>query len=151
MSQPPPQASFGGLSVGASSFTPRTSKAIKISRPDGTAVDLKKEAAAVIPPKPTPSAPSSGLVTPETPSLDGQIAEPPKKKTPALPIFVRLESEDQKKARLEEEARRERIRKEEEREDIERKERKERLAKEQEERKVKEKDAAERVSMRLLA
>jgi len=112
--QAPPQTPFGGLSIGASSFTPapRASKAIKISRPDGTALDFKKEAAALVAPKPTPSSSSSGPATPETPLNEGQLAEPTKKKTPALPIFVRLESEDQKKARIEDEARRERIRKE---------------------------------------
>lgn len=143
--QGPPQTPFGGLFGGASSFTPRTTKAIKISRPDGTTVDLKKEAVAVAP-KPTPSASSSGLATPETPINDGQLGEPPKKKVPTLPVIVRLESEDQKKARLEEEARKERIRKEEEKEDIERKERKERSAREEEERKNREKEAAEMVS-----
>ena len=145
-SQAPP-TSFGGLSGGASSFTPRASKAIKISRPDGTPVDFKKEAAAVVSTKPASSAPSNGFAVLETP-VDGQ-AEAPKKKTPALPIFVRLESEDQKKARLEEEARKERIRKEEEREEIERRERRERLARDEEERKAKEKEAADLVRLEL--
>ena len=134
-----PQNLYGGLSGGASSFTPRTSKAIKISRPDGTAVDLKKEAAAVVVTKPTPSASPSGLATPAT---DAHVVE---KKVPDLPIFVRLESEDQRKARLEEEARNERIRKEEENEEIERKERRERLAREDAERKVGEREKAEKV------
>ena len=102
-------------------------------------LDLKKEAAAGVVTKPTLSASTSGIGTPDA---EGQIAE---KKVPELPTFVRLESEDQRKARLEEEARNERIRKEEEKEEIERKERRERLAREDGERKVAEMEKAEKV------
>lgn len=121
--------SLANLSVGAATFTPRASKALKITRPDGTEVDFKSVAAAAKAPA-TPS--SSGIATPEP--AEG---EPPKKKMPTLPVIVRIESEDQKKQRLEEEQRQARIKKEEEREEEERKERKERLAREEKEREAK--------------
>jgi len=60
-----------------------------------------------------------------------------------LPVVVRLESEEQKKARIQEEERKARIKKEEEREEAERKERKERKAREEEQRKAKEAEDAE--------
>ena len=141
--QPIANGALGGLSVGASAFTPRATKAIKISRPDGTAFDLKQAAAAAGTAKPVSP---SVTATPEISGGETPVAEPIKKKLPTLPVIVRLESEDQKKARLEEEARKERIRKEEEAEDKERKERKERIAREEEQRKVKAKEAADQVS-----
>ncbi|WWC89214.1 uncharacterized protein L201_004132 [Kwoniella dendrophila CBS 6074] len=116
------------LSGSAPTFTPRRSAAIKISRPDGSALDLK--AAAIKLP-----APSSGAGTPELPSEPQ--AEPVKKKV-ALPVIVRIESEDQKKARLAEEADKEKLKQTEEREEKERQERKVKKAKEEEERKAKE-------------
>ncbi|WWD17169.1 hypothetical protein CI109_101607 [Kwoniella shandongensis] len=131
----PSTPGFPQLSGGAPTFTPRRPTTIKISRPDGTAVDIKEAAKAAV--KPTlSSAPSSGAATPELPS---EVApEAPKKKLPTLPVIVRIESEEQKKKRLAEDADRERIRKIEEKEEQERKERQERKAKEEEERKTKE-------------
>jgi translation initiation factor 4G len=106
------------LSAGASTFTParRPTSAIKFARPDGTPVNLKEAAAAAKGP---------------TPEVEAVVAqEPPKKKMPSLPVVVRLESEEQKKDRLVEEGRLERIRKEEAREAEERKERQARKEKE---------------------
>ncbi|WWC70114.1 uncharacterized protein I206_104061 [Kwoniella pini CBS 10737] len=123
------------LSGSAATFTPRkTTAAIKISRPDGSAVDLKdiQEASKVAKVSPTP--PSAG--TPEIPA-EAPAPEAPKKK-PALPVIVRIESEDQKKARLAEEAAKEKLKLMEEQEEKERQERKEKKAKEEEEKKVKE-------------
>ncbi|WVW84052.1 hypothetical protein I302_106080 [Kwoniella bestiolae CBS 10118] len=125
------------LSGAAVAFTPRRSTAaIKISRPDGSALDLKAEAAAKAKTSPVPS---SGAGTPELGSEAAapQPAEAPKKKL-ALPIVVRIESEEQKKIRLAEEADKEKLRLTEEREEKERQERKEKKAKEEEERKAKE-------------
>ncbi|OCF38389.1 translation initiation factor 4G [Kwoniella heveanensis CBS 569] len=122
------------LSIGAPTFTPRRSAAVKISRPDGTALDLKD--VAKVGGKPSPSAPSSGAGTPELPSEAPQEAS--KKKAISLPVVVRIESEEAKKARLSEEADKERIKKIEAQEEKERQERKERKAKEEEERKAKE-------------
>ncbi|KAK8864522.1 hypothetical protein IAR55_001772 [Kwoniella newhampshirensis] len=131
----PSTPGFPQLSGGAPTFTPRRPATIKISRPDGTAFDIKEVAKAAV--KPTlSSAPSSGAATPELPSETP--AEVPKKKLPTLPVIVRIESEDQKKKRLAEEAERERIKKIEEQEEQERKERQERKVKEEEERKIKE-------------
>ncbi|KAK6909957.1 hypothetical protein I203_103983 [Kwoniella mangroviensis CBS 8507] len=121
------------LSGSAPTFTPRrTTAAIKISRPDGSALDLKAEAA--VKAKTSP-APSSGAGTPELGSEPQQ--EAPKKKL-ALPVVVRIESEEQKKLRLAEEAAKEKIRLTEEKEEKERQERREKKAKEEEERKAKE-------------
>jgi translation initiation factor 4G len=117
------------MSGGAPSFTPRTSKAIKFTRPDGTAVDIKEAAAAVK--GPASSVSSSGGATPEIPPAESK-PEPPKQKVPALPVIVRIESEEQRKQRLKEEADKERRRKIEEEEEQERKERKARQAKERE-------------------
>ncbi|WVR06939.1 hypothetical protein IAU60_003975 [Kwoniella sp. DSM 27419] len=121
------------LSTTAPTFTPRRSAAIKISRPDGTAMDLKDVVKANV--KSGSSAPSSGAGTPELPS-EAQVEAP--KKKPTLPVIVRIESEDQKKKRLAEEADRERIKQTEAQEEKERQERKERKAKEEQERKAKE-------------
>jgi translation initiation factor 4G len=120
-----------GLSAGAAAFTPRAKSTIKISRPDGTSVNLAEEAAAAK--GPTPSS-TSGIATPEQ-----SAEEPPKpqKKVPGLPVVVRLESEDQKRHRLEEEARITKMKEQEKREEAERKERQERRAKEEAESKAK--------------
>ena len=133
-----PAAPFGGgsLSGGASTFTPRASKVIRFARPDGTAVDIKEAAAAVKIPTPViPAATTPELKQEEAPPTR---PEPPKKKLPSLPVVVRLESEEQKKARLVEEAQHARFKQEEEREERERKERKERSARQEEEAKAKE-------------
>lgn len=136
----PAQNNFS-MSGGAIAFTPRAkSSAIKFSRPDGTAVDIKEVAQTVKGPTPSPSVVGTPDLS-ETPSV-----EPPKKKVPTLPVVVRLESEEQKRVRLDDEARQERIRKEEEAEEIDRKERKERkekAAREEQERQARE---AEEVS-----
>lgn len=114
------------MSSGAASFTPRTSKAIKIARPDGTEVDLKTVAV---------KAPAAS-----TPPVEP--AATPVKKPYSLPVIVRLESEEQKTQRLKEEADREKIKAIEAAEEKERKERKERQAREAEEKRV----AEEKVS-----
>ncbi|WVQ80835.1 hypothetical protein IAT38_002942 [Cryptococcus sp. DSM 104549] len=140
------------LSGSASSFTPRrATAAIKFSRPDGTAVDIK-EAAKAAGTKGSFAAGSAGALTPETTGTGEAAAaspaaqaEAPKKKIPSLPVVVRMESEDQRKARLAEEAEKERIREIERKEEEERKARQERKAKEEEERKEREaKEAAEK-------
>lgn len=124
----PPSSSFTppvgnqSLSVSASSFTPRATKAIKLTRPDGTVFDIKKEAAAAKGPT-TPY--SSGLATPETKE------EAPKKVVPTMPVVVRMESESQRLERLKEEAQAAKIKEIEAKEEEERKERKARQAKEQ--------------------
>ncbi|WRT66489.1 uncharacterized protein IL334_003448 [Kwoniella shivajii] len=122
------------LSGSAPTFTPRRSNAINFKRPDGSAFDIKEVAKASV--KPTSPVPSSGPATPEIPS-EGSQQEAPKKKL-ALPVVVRIESEEQKKARLAEDANKEKRRSEEEKEEKERQERKEKKAKEEEERKAKE-------------
>ncbi|KAK4690002.1 GPI-anchor transamidase subunit U, partial [Tremellales sp. Uapishka_1] len=134
------------LSAGAIAFTPRkATSAIKISRPDGTALNLKEAAAAAG----TKGSPLPARVnTPEAAPIE---VEAPKKKMPTLPVVVRIESEDQKKIREEEERRKERIRKEEEMEEKERKERKERVAKEEEEKKVKAAKEAKEAEAKQLA
>ena len=111
-----------GLSGSASSFTPRTSKAIKFTRPDGTQLDIKKEAMAV---KGTNTPSSSGVVTPEPKEA------PPKKIVPTMPVVVRMESESQRLERLKEEAQAAKIKEIEAKEEEERKERKARQAREQ--------------------
>lgn len=115
-----------GLSAGAAAFTPRAKSTIRISRPDGTALNLAEEAAAAK--GPTPSS-TSGVATPEQ-----SVEEPPKpqKKVPGLPVVVRLESEEQKRQRLEEEARIGKMKEQEMLEEAERKERQMRRAKEAE-------------------
>lgn len=65
-----------------------------------------------------------------------------------LPVTVKIERPEERAARLEEEAKRERIRAQEEKEEKERKERLEKKAKEEEEKKAK--DVAEKVSIRIL-
>ncbi|ORY32813.1 hypothetical protein BCR39DRAFT_521719 [Naematelia encephala] len=117
------------MSGGAASFTPRAKSTIKISRPDGTEVDLKKEAAAVKP----PSVPSSGVATPEPSAA-------PAKPAFSLPVVVKIQSEEQKREEAERAAQAERIKKEEELEEKERRERKARQAKEEEDRKAKEEE-----------
>ena len=120
---PPVQGQYApSLSGSAASFTPR--KPIKFSRPDGTPLDLKSAAAAIKVPT-TPG--SSGVVTPEIKE------DPPKKKLPTMPVMVRMETESQRMARLEEEAQAARIKEVEAKEEEERKERKARQAREQEE------------------
>ncbi|KLT45414.1 hypothetical protein CC85DRAFT_282480 [Cutaneotrichosporon oleaginosum] len=120
------------LSAGAATFTPRAPKStIKISRPDGTTVNLAEEAAAAK--GPTPST-TSGVATPEQSTEE---APKPQKKVPGLPVVVRLESEEQKRQRLEEEARIAKMKEQEKREEAERKERQERRAKEEAESKAK--------------
>lgn len=131
-----------GLSAGAMSFTPRAKSAIKFSRPDGTTVDIAEAAAAAK--GPTSSA-TSGAATPET-----TVEEPPKKKLPALPVIVRLESEEQKKTRLAEDEKRRKIQEQEEKEEQERKERVERRAKEERERKAKEEAEAKELEAKEL-
>lgn len=121
-----------GLSPGAAAFTPRPKQMIKIARPDGTPVNLSEEAAAA---KGPTSTSTSGVGTPETGS-----EEPPKKKMPTLPVLVRMESEEQKKARLAEEEKLKKIKEQEEKEEAERKERRERREKEEAERKAKEEE-----------
>ncbi|ORX35774.1 hypothetical protein BD324DRAFT_581987 [Kockovaella imperatae] len=122
--QPP---SFTGLSGGASTFTPRaTGKAIRLTRPDGTAIDVKEAAAAA-------KGPAASVPTAEKAPETAASPQPPKKKLPTMPIIVRPESEEPNKALLEEDQRALRIKREEEIEAQERKERKERLAREAEE------------------
>lgn len=112
------------MSSGAASFTPRTSsKAIKFARPDGTEVDIKEVAKPV----------ANGASTPQTPPVE---AVTPAKKPASLPVVVRLESEEQRKLRMKEEANMAKIKAQEEQEEIERKERKERQAKEAEEKRL---------------
>jgi len=123
---PPVQGQYG-LSGSAASFTPitpRAKTAIKFTRPDGTPLDIKSAAAAIKAPT-TPG--SSGAVTPEAKE------EPPKKKLPTMPVIVRMETESQRMARLEEEAQAARIKDVEAKEEEERRERKARQAREQEE------------------
>ena len=132
MQSQPGAPGYGGLSGGASSFTPRAAKTIRFARPDGTAVDIKEAAAAVKGPVTSPAPSTTKPAEPAAPVETPAPTEPPKKKVPSLPVMVRLESEEQKKARLAEEEQSARIRKEEEREAQERKERKERLAREEE-------------------
>nr|ODN97506.1 translation initiation factor 4G [Cryptococcus depauperatus CBS 7855] len=116
-----PSAQF--LSGGAPSFTPRgASKTIKLSREDGREVDLQTIAKAV---KPGPGATGDGV--PDKPVTN---VETLKKKT-GLPVVVRLESEESKKARLAEEERQAKIKATEEKEASERKERSEKKAKEE--------------------
>ncbi|KAL7421895.1 hypothetical protein Q5752_003667 [Cryptotrichosporon argae] len=121
------------LNPAASAFsTPRARTALKISRPDGTQLDLSQAATAASVKTPG-SAPASGAATPETPA-----EEPPKKKVPALPIVVRMESEDAKAKRLAEEAQKQKIKEQEDKEEQERKERQAaRKAKEEAEQKAK--------------
>jgi translation initiation factor 4G len=114
-------------------FTPRTKQTIKISRPDGTSVNLAEAAAAAKGPS---SVSSSGVATPDVAVAE----EAPKKKMPSLPVIVRLESEEQKKTRLAEEEKRRKIKEEEAKEEQERKDRLERRAKEEEDRKTKEEE-----------
>jgi translation initiation factor 4G len=121
-------ANTPSLSAGAMAFTPRPKQTIKISRPDGTQLNLAEAAAAAKAPS---SVSSSGVATPDA-------DEAPKKKIPALPVIVRLESEEQKKTRLAEEEKRKKMREEEAKEEQERKERLERRAKEDQERQAKE-------------
>lgn len=106
---PPTNSAF--LSGSAASFTPRATKAIKFTRPDGTTVDLKQAAAQAKGPTSEPTPPDST-----------------KKKVMSLPVVVRLESETQRVARLEEEAQQAKIRDIEAKEEEERKERKARQA-----------------------
>jgi translation initiation factor 4G len=67
-------------------------------------------------------------VTPEPPKE--VVKEEPKKKVPTLPVIVRLETAEQRAARLEEEAQKKKIQEIEEKEEKERQERKARQAKE---------------------
>ena len=92
-------------------------------------MDIKEAAAAVKGPTPV----SSGVATPEPASLESEV---PKKKVPALPVMVRLESEEQRQARVKEEKEQARIREQEEQEEQERQERKERLMREEAQRKT---------------
>ncbi|WVQ80834.1 hypothetical protein IAT38_002941 [Cryptococcus sp. DSM 104549] len=138
MGNPATASPYSHLSGGASSFTPRRSAAIKISRPDGSTLDIAEAAKAS---KKTPE--TSGTTSPAPAGETAAEAkeEAPKKKMPALPVIVRIESEEQKKVRLAEEAEREKKRELEKKEEEERKERQEKRAKEEEERKAK--DAAD--------
>ncbi|KAL0253970.1 hypothetical protein I308_101349 [Cryptococcus tetragattii IND107] len=135
------------LSSASASFTPRRSAAIKISRPDGTEFDLKKEALKVssATASPAPTSPASTPHTPATPSseLKNAKVDTPKKPVFGLPVTVKIERPEERAARLEEEAKKERIRAQEEKEEKERKERLEKKAKEEEEKKAK--DVAEKV------
>lgn len=140
------------LSGASATFTPRRSAAIKISRPDGTEFDLKKEALKVSSTtvSPAPTSPASTPHTPATPNseLKNVKVDTPKKPVFGLPVTVKIERPEEKAARLLEEAKREKIRAQEEKEENERKERLEKKAKEEEEKKAK--DAAEKVSIRSL-
>ena len=145
----PGQPSFN-LSGTATAFTPppRSVSKIKLSRPDGTPLELKKAAPAANKAS-TPT--SSGVATPDP------VEEPPKKKVPSLPVVVRMESEAQKAARLEEEARQKHIKEIEAKEEAERQERKLRQEAEKKEREQKEqkerekKQAAEEKKVEALA
>lgn len=128
----------GNLSAGAATFTPR--KVIRFTRPDGQELDLAKVAAAS---KAPASSVSSGVATPEVPAA---AEEAPKKKVPSLPVIVRMETEEQKKARVLEEEKIKKIKEEEAKEEQERKTRQERRAKEEQERKTAEDKAAEEKS-----
>lgn len=133
MGTPTSQVGTPSLSAGAVAFTPRAKATIKISRPDGTSLNLAEAAAAAK----GPSTSSSGVVTPD---LAAAAEEVPKKKMPTLPVIVRLESEEQKKARLAEEEKLRKIKEQEAKEEEERKARVERRVKEEEERKAKEEE-----------
>lgn len=134
------------LSGASAAFTPRRSAAIKISRPDGTELDLKKEVLKVssATASPAPTSPASTPHTPATPNseLKNVKVDTPKKPVFGLPVTVKIERPEERAARLEEEAKRERIRAQEEKEEKERKERLEKKAKEEEEKKAK--DVAEK-------
>lgn len=124
------------LSGAASVFTPRgASKAVKIAREDGTAVNMKEVAEAAS------KAVSSGAHTPESAAQQSKDDAPRRK--PGLPVIVRLESEEQKKKRVAEEEREAKLKSVEEKEEQERRERLEKKIKEDEERQAKE--AAEKV------
>ncbi|BEI85507.1 hypothetical protein CcaverHIS002_0509080 [Cutaneotrichosporon cavernicola] len=146
---PSPAQASAGLSAGATAFTPRAkSSMIRISRPDGTSVNLVEAAAAAK--GPTPSS-TSGVATPEQ---SAEELPKPQKKVPSLPIVVRLESEEQKRHRLEEEARISKMKEQEKREEAERKERQERRAKEEAESKAKaaaEAEAEEETNAKVVA
>lgn len=125
--QPPP-ASFSpqpqpSLSGTAPAFQPpaiRERRVIQIKRPDGTALDL-----------PTPKPSTSTTPEPTKPAVSTPI-----KVKPSLPVVVKMESEEGKKLRLQQEADKEKIKKEEELYEREKKERKERQAREAEEKRI---------------
>jgi translation initiation factor 4G len=117
------------------SVVPRQKAALVIKRPDGTAVDV----AAAAPTK------SNGN-TPE-PVAPAAVAAPvaPKKTGP-----VKMESEEQRKARLAEEAQKEKSKKDEESSEQEQKDKKEREAKEAEEKRVAEEAKAKEEAVSVL-
>ncbi|WVQ72365.1 hypothetical protein IAR50_001917 [Cryptococcus sp. DSM 104548] len=125
-------SSVGGppayLSGNATNFAPRKSAAVKISRPDGTALDLEnmKETAK---PETAPSTIPAPVST--TPGPDVL-------KKRALPTVVRIESEEQRQKRIAEEARAKELKDADDVAEKERKERMEKKAKEEQERKDKE-------------
>ncbi|ODN94166.1 hypothetical protein L198_05017 [Cryptococcus wingfieldii CBS 7118] len=131
------------LSGNATNFAPRKSAAVKISRPDGTALDLEniKEAA-----KPAEAASSTNPVSAST-TPGSEVL-----KKRALPTVVRIESEEQRQKRMAEEARAKELKNADDIAEKERKERMERKAKDEQEKKDKEakdksdKDASEKAA-----
>jgi translation initiation factor 4G len=84
------------LHASANAFVPRTkSSAIKITRADGTAVDLATAAKELKTPNPTGGPSASASATPGTP-----VPASTKPKLPAMPVVVRMETEAQKAKRL---------------------------------------------------
>lgn len=104
-----------GLHAAASSFVPRVNKSIKITRADGTLVDLSSAAKE----RPATASPAPSNVSPATPT------PPTKPALPSMPVVIRMETEAQKaKREADQEAEKQRKL----REDHEEKERKEREA-----------------------
>jgi len=115
-SQAPPY-----MSATASTFTPRKSAAIQIKRPDGTALELA----------------SAKSTTPEPTA----VAPTPARPKSSTPVPIKMESEEGRKARLAEEAEKERLKKEGDKSEQDKKDLKEREAKEAEEKRVAEEAA----------
>ncbi|WVQ72373.1 hypothetical protein IAR50_001925 [Cryptococcus sp. DSM 104548] len=136
-------ANFTPLSGGSSSFTPggsfntpRRSTAIKISRPDGSALNLMEEALKSSSAK-GPSASNSNASTPASPSTPAaEVKDAPKKPAFSLPVVVKIEKPEDQKERLREEA----LKAQEAREEQERRERREKQAKQDAEKKIKEEE-----------
>lgn len=126
------------LHASANAFVPRTkSSAIKITRADGTAVDLASAAKELKTPTPTGTPTTS--TAPVTPGTSVPVFKP---SLPAMPVVVRMETEAQKAKRLSEQEG-EKLRKATEaKEEAERRER-EIARKEKEEKEAKEREDAE--------
>ena len=84
------------LHASANAFVPRTkSSAIKITRADGTAVDLASAAKELK--TPTPTGTPAVASAPATPGTPVPASKP---SLPAMPVVVRMETEAQKAKRL---------------------------------------------------